>query len=260
MKRIGKMGLMLGVLTLAGATACESKPDPVKVHRAAGTKAFNRKDYKTAVEQYALSLQHNPKQEKIWETKALAHSQLGETDEAAASALKLLDFKETPEEKAEVYRNVAGIYMKSGPLEKAEQYFHEALKINAKDEASLGWLAEIHSQKGGARAMGAPVVPEHLDKALEYYDKVIAINPKSPTTYLNKRIVMAKYMEHERKQAADAESEAAENAKNPEVVKEAQERAAQHLARAEEFKQKFDELTQQFSEASKAAAAAAKAE
>jgi tetratricopeptide (TPR) repeat protein len=258
MNRFGKMGLLLGVLAL-GATACESKPDPVQVHRAKGTKAFNRKDYKTAVEEYEKSLQADPKQEKIWETKAIAHMQLGETEEAVQSSLKLLDFKTTPAEKVEVYRNVAGIYMKGGPLEKAEEYFNKALELDPKDEASLGWLAEIYSQRGGARSMSAPVVTEHLDKSLAYYDQVIALNPNSANTYLNKRIVMAKYMEHERKQAMDAESEAVENAKKPDIVKEAKARAAEHTARVEQFKAQFDELTKKFSEATKANAAAAAA-
>jgi hypothetical protein len=107
--------------------------------------------------------------------------------------------------------------------------------------------------------MSAPVVTEHLDKSLAYYDQVIALNPNSANTYLNKRIVMAKYMEHERKQAMDAESEAVENAKKPDIVKEAKARAAEHTARVEQFKAQFDELTKKFSEATKANAAAAAA-
>jgi tetratricopeptide (TPR) repeat protein len=260
MKKLGRVGLVLGVLTLAGATGCEKEPDLVKQHRAKGTKHYNKKEYKEAAEEYGKSLALNPNQEEVWKVKAMAHMNAGEPDKAAQTTLKLLDLKKTPAEKAEVYRNAASVYMKSGPLEKAEEYFNEALKLEPKDEFSLGWIAEIYSQKGGARAMAAPAIPEHLDKALSYYDQVIAINPNSAGTYLNKRIVMAKFMEYERAMKEAADKEATENAKDKAKVADAEARAAQHLARFEEYKVKFDECTKKFSEATQAAKAAQAAE
>lgn len=256
MTKLGRVGLVLGMLTLAGTTACEKEPDLAKIHRAKGTKHYNKKEFKEAAEEYGKSLAVDPKQEEVWKVKAVAHVNAGETDKAAESTLKLLDFKTTPADKAEVYRNVASVYMKNGPLEKAEEYFNEALKIEPKDEFSLGWIAEIYSQKGGARAAAAPPIPEHLDKAVSYYDQVIAINPNSSTTYLNKRIVMAKYMEYEKQQMEAAEKEAAANPKDKAKVAEAKARAEEHLKRIDEYKVKFDELTQKFSEAMKAQKAA----
>ncbi|XXF75931.1 hypothetical protein P2318_23110 [Myxococcaceae bacterium GXIMD 01537] len=255
--KLGRVGLMVGVLSLVG-TACSNEPDPVQVHRAKGTKHFNKKEFKEAATEYGLSLQLNPKQEDVWKAKAYAHSQAGDLDGAAESTLKLMDFKTTPAEKAEVYRSVASIHMK-GNLDKAEEYLNEALKLDAKDEYSLGWIAEIYAQKGGARAMAAPAVPAHLEKALEYYDKVLAINVNSANTYLNKRVVMAKYMEHERVQKEAADKEAADNPKDKAKVEAATARAAEHQKRIDDFKLKFDELTQKFSEATKANKAAEEA-
>lgn len=253
MKRLGRVGLVLGVLALGGATGCkDEKEEQAKSHRVAGTNFLADKKFADAVKEYELSLQADPNQEKVWERKAFAHLQLGDSAKAAESALKLIDFRKEPAQKAEVYRNIAGFYMQTGPMEKAEEYFNEALKIDAKDEAALGWIAEIYSQKGGARSMTAPVVAEHLDKAMQYYDKVLAINPNSANTYLNKRIVMAKYMEYEKNQKTIAESEAEENAKDPAIVAEAKARAEQHQARADEFQKQFEELTKKFGEATKA--------
>ncbi|MBJ6762494.1 hypothetical protein JGU66_17115 [Myxococcaceae bacterium JPH2] len=254
MKHMGRVGLVLGVLALSGMTGCKNEQEEqANSHRIAGTNFLADKKYAEAIKEYELSLQANPNQEKVWEKKAFAHLQAGDPAAAATSALKLLEFRKEPAQKAEVYRNIAGFYMQGGPLEKAEEYFNEALKIDPKDEASLGWIAEIYSQKGGARSMTAPLVPEHLDKALQYYDKVLAVNPNSANTYLNKRIVMLKYIQYETDQKDAALSEAAENAKDAAIVAEAKARADQHQARVEEFKKQFDEVNKKFGDLAKAA-------
>ncbi|NBD12017.1 MULTISPECIES: tetratricopeptide repeat protein [Corallococcus] len=272
MKRLGSVGLMLGVLTLGGTFGCaDEKEEKAKEHRVKGTNFLADKNYAEAVKEYEESLKIDPNQEKVWEKKAFAHMQAGQTDAAAQAALKLVDFAKTPTEKADAYRNIAAMYAKNGPLEKAEQYFQEALKINPKDTDALSWIAEVHSQRGGARSMAAPAVPEELEKALKTYDEVLAINPDSPNTYLNKRIVMAKYMEHEKALRDAAEQEAveaatppkAEKGKKPVVDPQAAERvaaakasAAAHAARIEELQVQFNEMTKQFGEATKRAKAA----
>lgn len=256
MNTLGKLGLVIGVLTLGGTTACEEPPDPAKIHRVKGSDHLSKKEWKPAIEAYELSLQADPKQDKVWEKKAFAHMQLGETDKAAEALQKLLEFKTEPKDKADLYRSLASLYMQGQQTDKAEQFFNEALKIEPKDEASLGWLAEIYSQRGGARSMAAPIVDEALQKSIAYYDQVIALNPNSANTYLNKRIVMAKYMEHERQQKQVAEIEAQENAKNKAKAAEAMARAVQHQTKLDELKVQFDELTKKFAEATKATKAA----
>ncbi|RKH02663.1 tetratricopeptide repeat protein [Corallococcus sp. CA053C] len=274
MKRLGSVGLMLGVLTLGGTFGCaDEKEEKAKEHRVKGTNFLADKNYAEATKEYEESLKIDPTQEKVWEKKAFAHLQAGQTEEAAQSAMKLLDFAKTPDDRAAVYRNVAAMYAKSGPLEKAEQYFQEALKINPKDADSLSWIAEVHSRRGGARDMAAPAVPEELEKALKVYDQVLALNPNSANTYLNKRIVMAKYMEHEKSLLGAAEQEAVEagmpaapvKGKKPVVDPAAAERvaaakasSAAHQARIDQLQAEFNELTKQFGEATKRNAAAAK--
>jgi tetratricopeptide (TPR) repeat protein len=290
MKKLGKVGLVLGVLTLTGAVACSEKEDPAKEHRAKATNHLNKKEFKLAAEEYELAAKADPTSEKTWKEKAFAHQQIGEHDKAAEALLKyveitkdptvkkddlyrviadefrqagmpdeaekalmkVMETKQTTEEKGELYRIIADTYLKSGNLDQAEARFNEALKLNPKDEASLGWLAAIYSQRGGTQNKDAPAVPEHLDKALAYLDQVIALNPDYPFTYINKRIVMAKYQMHEMKQAELAQQEAKET-KNKKKQAEALARAAEHQKKAEEYQAQFQELTAKFTDAQKKA-------
>jgi len=173
-----------------------------------------------------------------------------------AAILKLLDFRTETDKKAEVYRNLASLYMQKNNWEKAEKYFNEAIAIDPKDDVSLAWIAEIYSQKGGARNMKQLAEPAMLDKAIEYYDRVIAVKPELPNTYLNKRIVMAKYMEYVRLQKEAKEQEARINYKDKKAAAEATAAAVKHQERIDELKVQFEELTKKFSEAAKAAKAA----
>jgi tetratricopeptide (TPR) repeat protein len=290
MKKLGRVGLVLGVLTLTGTMACADKPDPAKEHRAKATNHLNKKEFKLAVAEYELAAKADPTSEKTWKEKAFAHQQIGEHDKAAEALLKyveitkdpsvkkdelyrviadefrqagmpdeaekallkVMETKQTTEEKAELYRIIADTFLKSGNLDQAEARFNEALKLNPNDEASLGWLAAIYAKRGGTESKDAPAVPEHLEKAISYMDQVIALNPDYPFTYINKRIVMAKYMMHEQKQAELAQLEA-NGLKNKKKKAEALARAAEHQKKAEEYQAQYQELTAKFTEAQKKA-------
>lgn len=290
MKKLGKVGLVLGVLTLTGTVACSEKEDPAKEARAKATNHLNKKEFKLAAEQYELAAKADPTSEKTWKEKAFTHQQIGEHDKAAEALvkylevtkdpnvnkdelyrviadefrqaqmpdeaekalLKVMETKQTTAEKAELYRVIADTYLKSGNLDQAESRFNEALKLNPKDEASLGWLAAIYAKRGGTESKDAPAVPEHLEKAISYMDQVIALNPDYPFTYINKRIVMAKYMMHEQQQMQIAQLEAKE-ARNKKKKAEAEARAAEHQKKAEEYQAKFQELTDTFTAAQKKA-------
>jgi Tfp pilus assembly protein PilF len=284
MKKLGRVGLVLGVLTLTGTLGCDGKPDPAKEHRIKATNHFNKKEFKLAAAEYELSLQADPNQEKSWKEKAYAHQQIGEHEKAGEALLKYVEFqkdpaaktelyqvaagefrqagkveeaekallkvmetKQSPDEKAELWRVIADQYRQAGNLDQAEAKFNEALKLNPKDEASLGWLAAIYSKRGGTESPTAPTVPEHLDKAISYLDQVIALNPDYPFTYINKRIVMAKYVMHEQQQQQALEAEARTN-KNKKAAAEAMAQAAEHLKKAQEYQQQFEALTATFKE------------
>jgi tetratricopeptide (TPR) repeat protein len=256
MKRLGKVGLVIGMLALGGTVGCtDEKAEAAKTHRIKGSDHMSKKEWKEAAAAYALSLEADPKQEKVWEKKAFAHMQVGQMAEASQAVMKIMEMKATPAEKAETLRTLASMHMQGGTTEDAEKYFNEALKLEPKDEASLGWIAEIYAQRGGARSMTAPIVKADLETSLSYYDKVLAINANSANTYLNKRVVMGRLMEYERQQKEMALSEAAENAKDKTIVEEANARAAEHQKRMDEFQAQFAEMTKKFSEAQKAAKA-----
>ncbi|WP_224371599.1 tetratricopeptide repeat protein [Hyalangium versicolor] len=284
MKKLGRVGLVLGVLTLTGTLGCEGAPDPAKEHRIKATNHFNKKEFKQAAAEYELSLQADPNQEKSWKEKAFAHQQVGEHEKAGEALLKYVEFVKNPtektdlyrvaadefrqagkvedaekallqvlatkgtnEEKSELYRVIADQYRQAGNLDQAEAKFNEALKLNPKDEASLGWLAAIYSKRGGTENAQATAVPEHLDKAIAYLDQVVALNPDYPFTYINKRIVMAKYIQYEQQQQTTLEAEARTN-KNKAKSAEAMAQAAEHLKKAQEYQKQYEDLTNVFKE------------
>jgi tetratricopeptide (TPR) repeat protein len=269
---------------------CNDKPDPAKEHRIKATNHFKKSEFKDAAAEYELSLQADPNQEKSWKELAYASQQIGDHEKAAEALLKYVEFvkdpkektdlyrvaadefrqankvedaeqallkvmatKEKTEEKAELWRVIADQYRQAGNLDAAEAKFNEALKLNPKDEASLGWLAAIYSKRGGTERATAVAVPEQLDKAIAYLDQVIALNPDYPFSYINKRIVMAKYVQYEQQQQQAAETEAQAQKKNKAKAAEALAQAADHQKKADEYRKQYDELTQKFTEAQKKA-------
>jgi tetratricopeptide (TPR) repeat protein len=251
MMKLAKVMVALGALAL-GAPACEKKPDEAEIHRDAGREHLDKQEWAQAAAEYDLSLKADPNQEKVWEQKAYVHMQAGEKDKAAAAFSKTADFKKEPAKKAEVYRNLAGMFMQGeGELDKAENYFNEAIKIDPKDDASYAWLGELYSRRGGARSNDAKAEPAHLEKAMQYYDKASGANPSNPNNYLNKRIILAKLTQFEQNQKDLAEGEARTSAKDPAKVAEAKAKAEQHAARADEYRKQMEETTKKFVEAQK---------
>jgi len=245
------------VLALFGAPACKDEPpSPAQVHLKAGDGFLAAKDYAKAAEEYGKSLEADPKQEKVWEKKAFCHKELDDIEAAEAAILKTIDFKPDAAKKAEVYRSLAGIYMSKNQMEKAEKNFAEAIKLDPKDDQSLGWLGEISAQRGGARDMKASPVPEHLTKAVEFYDKVIAVKPDDSGAYVNKRIVVGKLMQYEQIQKDAAAKEVEDAGKDKEKADAAQKRVDEHQAKLDEYKKQLDELGKKIGEILKAAKAA----
>ncbi|MDI1434127.1 tetratricopeptide repeat protein [Polyangium sorediatum] len=256
MKIRTKILWFVGALMLAGAPACDEGPKgPAQEHLKKGDELLAASDYTKAAEEYGKSLAADPKQEKVWEKKAFSHKEAGDMAAAEAAILKTLDFKPDAAKKAEVYANLAGIYMSKNETDSAEKNFVEAIKLNPNDLGSLKWMGELAARKGGARDMKAPPVEEHLKKAAEWYDKAIAADPADSGTYVNKRIVIGKLMEHERlqKEAATKEGEEAVAAKDKAKEDAAKANADKHQAQMDEYKKQLDELGKKIGELMKAA-------
>ena len=253
--------ILLAALAAGGLFACK-KPDPVAEHREKGDEQFNNEQWEAAAAEYTLSLEGDPKQEKVWEKKAGALMNAGKTDEAAQALLKLLDFASSSKEKSEVYRKTANVYLQVKKADQAEKYFLEAVKVDPSDFDAINWLGEIASTRGGARAAQLGAVPEHLEKAIAYYDKAIAINPNAVIPYVNKRIALFKWYTYEQRLKQQAENDVRAAKGNRAKAEEAKAAIAQHDARATQLKTQIDELGTKIAElqkAQKAAAAAASA-
>lgn len=243
-------------LALAGAPACKEEPKgPAVTHLKAGDEALAAGDFAKAAEEYGKSLEADPKQEKVWEKKAVSHKGAGDLAKAEEAILKTLEFKPDAAKKAEVYANLGSVYMEKNDTKNAERSYNEAIKLNPNDSMALAWLAEFAARRGGARDMKAPIVPEELKKAIELYDKVITIKPEDPGTYTNKRIALGRLMENERlqKEAATKEAEEAVKAKDKAKEDDAKARADKHQAQMDDYKKQLDELGKKIGEVMKAA-------
>ncbi len=244
---LGSMGLL----------ACQ-KENPATAHIDKGDELYSKQQWKAAADEYSLALQTDPKQDQIWERKAMALLKGGDLDGGIVSLVQLAEYQTDPKKKAERYRSVAGLYLEHSMPDGAERYFQEALKADPKDLDALAWLGEIASQRGGARSNTSPGDPVYLEKAVSIFDQLIAINPAAPIPYVNKRIALMKLMAYERKQKEFADMDAQENRKQPEKLAEAKARGEQHQARADALKTQVDEVSQKFTEVQKAAKAAQK--
>jgi tetratricopeptide (TPR) repeat protein len=182
----------LALAVLALLAAC--KRDPAVVHREAGDDLLARSDFGGAAAEYAQSLAATPAQPQIWSKLAFAKLKAGDRDGAAEALAKQAESETDPARKADAYRNAAGIYLQNTDQDKAERYLLEAVRVDPADEASLAWLGELASVRGGARVQLGPVVPAELDKAIAYYGRVIALRPDARAALGNRRIAIVKYL------------------------------------------------------------------
>jgi tetratricopeptide (TPR) repeat protein len=268
MHTVPKTALLLTALLIAGGTSCDkvmaklkdpfNKNDPARVHRQKGIDAFKHERWAEAADEWAASLAAKPEQRELYEKQAFAAAKAGRLDEAAQTLQKTIAFKETPKDKLDVTRKIAAMYMQGNRPDKAEQHFLEILKQEPKDDATITWLGEIHSQLGGARAAVAPADLPHLEQAIAYYDQASALNPDNPTPYVNKRIALIKTVDYwqQKKNAADKEEAELPKKKKKEKA-EAKARSDEFQAKIDELKPKLEETTAKLSEAMKKKAGAA---
>jgi tetratricopeptide (TPR) repeat protein len=239
----------LAVLLLTAVVAC--KGNSVSMHRDKGYEYADKGDWKNSAAEFGESLRLDPNQETIWEQKAYAHLQLKEYDDAAAALYQFADLKKEPAKKAAVLRNLGGMYMQVPDYDKAEKAFAKAFEVDPTDDQALTWLGEIYSIRGGAR--GAPTPdPKALRKAVEYYDKVIALRPDIPTSFINERIVFTKLLESEQKEKDAALKDAAAAKSDPAKAQELQASAADHQAKIDQLKKQIDDVTHKFAVANAA--------
>jgi len=249
---LGSMGLL----------ACQ-KENPATAHIDKGDEAYSKQQWKAAADEYTLALQTDPKQDQIWERKAMALLKGGDLDGGAITLVQLAESQTDPKKKAQMYRSVAGLYLEASMPDPAEKYFQEALKADPKDTDALAWLGEIASQRGGARSNTSQGDPVYLEKAVSIFDQLIAVNPAAPIPYVNKRIALIKQMAYWKRQKEVTDMDAQEYSKKeyrkqPDKLAEAKARGEQHQARVDALKIQIDEVSQKFTEVNQAAKAAQK--
>lgn len=246
-------------LSLFAASAC-GKDDPAEPHRKKGNVLFKKEEYAAAATEYEEALKLvKERTVKDLEVTAFAHSKAGEYDPAATLFLEAAQKKGDPKAKLETTINVAAMYLtQAHDLTKAEKYFSDAFALAPDSEAALGWLAELASQKGGARGTNAQVDVSQLDVALDRYDRLIAMSPTSSKHLVNKRIVLMKYIDFLGKQKVAAEKDAETNASDPQVKADFLDSAKKFQDHADQLKAALEETNKKFVDVSKAEKEAAK--
>lgn len=237
---------------LALLLAC--KPDPAAVHRQAGDALMQKSDFAGAAAEYAQSVSLAPAQPKVWEKLAFSHVKAGDKDRAAEALVKLAELEVDPARKADVYRNAAGLFLQGTQQEKAERFLLEVVRLDPADEASLTWLGELASERGGARAQLAPVVPEELDKAIGYYGRVIALRPESKGAHGNRRIAILKYLAALEDERAAQTARLRRAGRDAAAAADARERIARAEARSAALRPLLAESNERLAPTRKAAA------
>lgn len=220
------LSLALLLLALTGV-GLGCKQDPAARLLAQGDNMLKAGQYKKAAEKFALATEASPRDEKLWERRAFALMHAGQLDEAVEALLRTRELKPDVAGQAELLRNVASLYLQSGTPLQAEQYLLEAVKLEPRDTASLMWLAELESVRGGARSAKEEPRVEHLERALGYYDRILAAEPDSLLATVNKRIAVMKLIRYQQQQQLTADQVLA-TVREPARRREAQARLAEY--------------------------------
>ena len=231
---------LLLVASLSATTACKKEPTQAELHFAKGSALFRAQDYSGCAAELEQSLGLDPQQDQtVWDKCSFCYMKANKLDKAGDTLLKVAQLRTKPDDKLVNFRNAAGMYLQGNLPEKAEPVFLEAMKLDPKDEASLAWLAEIASQRGGARRNDGVVKLDDLELALGRYDQLTTINPAAAGHYVNKRIVLGRLIGALDKQRAFADAPT----------------QAKLVARIDELKARLDETNKKMAEVMKAAKA-----
>lgn len=243
--------MALALATLALVSAC--KPDPAVVHRDAGDHLLARSDFAGAAAEYAQSLAVAPMQPKVWGKLAFARLKAGDRDGAAEALAKQAESETDPARKADAYRNAAGVHLQGADRDKAEPYLLEAVRVDPADEASLGWLGELASARGGARMQVGPIVPAELDKAIAYYGRIVALQPEARAAHANRRIAVVKYLRALDDERAAQTARLSRAGKDAAAAADAKDRIAKSEAKRTELEKLLAESNARLSAARNAA-------
>ena len=244
--------MALALTPLAVLVAC--KPDPAVVHRDKGDDLLRQSDFRGAAAEYEQALARDPKQQKVLEKLAFCRVKTGEKDLAAAALVKAANLEAGDARKAEAFRNAAGVFLQGPDRAKAEKFLAEAVRLDPSDEASLTWLGELASERGGARFELQPAVPEELDKAIRYYDRLIELRPEGKAAHANRRIAVVKYLGHLAEERHREEARLSRSRRDASAAAKAREHIARIDARSAELRRMLDESNAKLAPARKRSA------
>jgi len=134
------IGLKLSLVFILGS-AIVSQAQRDKMEIKSGNKAYESKDYDSALRAYDLALRINPKNQTALFNKADALYKAGKFDEAAEIFSSLAKTEENVKQKAEALHNLGNSYLKKEKYKESVDAYRQSLRINPNDEQTRYNLA-----------------------------------------------------------------------------------------------------------------------
>jgi tetratricopeptide (TPR) repeat protein len=168
-KRIGPIVIFLtalGLLTLILNTNLENlvRDQSPSDHYVLGITYWNLGKQDLAINEYKISLEHNPDFAPSRNNLANIYAQLGKTDLAIEEYQKAIHSDPSYEK---TYYNLAVLYHRQGNLDQAIKYYSEAIRVDPHYELAHLNLGKAYSAKRLA------------EKAKEEWRKVLELNPNN---------------------------------------------------------------------------------
>jgi len=175
-----QIDLILKSIEATGIQALQEGETSKKIYTDA-TNLYEAGKYKAALQLFQSFREKNPTLFQVGINIGNCYRELGEYEQALQEyqvVFSKLKEKNTSlegnENAARVLTNIGETYLKMGQLDKATNYFEQAITIFPKDYALAYNIAEIYFNQN------------QFDKAIKMYDLSIQINPSWPKAYLKK--------------------------------------------------------------------------
>ncbi|MEX0721080.1 MAG: tetratricopeptide repeat protein [Balneolaceae bacterium] len=113
-----------------------------------GNEAFENGNYEEAERLYALAIEQDPENEKLYFNLGNAQAKQGKTEEAIQSYMEFRNLSESPEEKALAEFNIGTLLAESEKWQPAASHLKNSLKLNPNDpDAKFNYERAISEQK-----------------------------------------------------------------------------------------------------------------
>jgi len=128
----------------ASTNASSAQPEAQEMY-AAGIKAFNNRDFKTARQQYEGAVEKDPRFGSAWNSLGRTYMNLGLLDKATQAFQKAIEI--SPNERF-AYNNLGLVLQRQGKYDEATRAYQKQIEVNSKDIYAHGNLGRLYVETG----------------------------------------------------------------------------------------------------------------